>query len=164
VTAAAPSFDEHLAREIIRSERTRMAILAGLLGAVVVFFPLFAFSYRAYYLGTFGSPAAGITIVSVCAALVAYELLIRRVLGRWLEGGRPLPPALRYLNALVETSMPTILLALVSRHVDPVYALQGPGAYFYAIFIVLSTLRLDFRLSLFTGIVAAAQYLALFAF
>lgn len=164
MTAAAPSFDEHLAREIIRSERTRMAILAGLLGAVVVFFPLFAFSYRAYYLGTFGSPAAGITIVSVCAALVAYELLIRRVLGRWLEGGRPLPPALRYLNALVETSMPTILLALVSRHVDPVYALQGPGAYFYAIFIVLSTLRLDFRLSLFTGIVAAAQYLALFAF
>ena len=160
----AASFEEHLAREIIRSERTRMAILAGLLGSVAVFFPLFAFSHRAYYLETFGSPAAGITIVSVCAALVAYELLIRRVLGRWLEGGRPLPPALRYLNALVETSMPTILLALVSRHIDPVYALQGPGAYFYAIFIVLSTLRLDFRLSLFTGIVAAAQYLALFAF
>lgn len=159
----APSFEAHLAREIMRSERTRTAILAGVLAAVVVLFPVFALSHRAYYLETFGSPAAGIKIVLACAALVGYELFVRHVIGRRLERARPLPPALRYWNALVETSMPTILIALVSRHVDPVYVLQGPAAFLYAIFIVLSTLRLDFRLSLFTGFVAAAEYLALFA-
>ena len=163
LSAAAPSFDEHLAREIVRSERTRTAILAGVLAAVAVFFPLFAFSQRSYYLETFGSPRAGIIIVSACLALVGYELFVRAVLGRWQARGRAPSPALRYWNALAETSMPTILIALVSRHIDPLYVLQGPGAFFYGIFIVLSTLRLDFRLSVFTGVVAAVQYLALFA-
>ena len=163
MTSAAPSFEEHLAREIMRSERTRTAILAGVLGAVVVLFPAFALAYRSYYVDTFGSPAAAVKIVVVCGVLVAYELFVRWVIGRRLESARPLPPALRYWNALVETSMPTILIVLVSRNVEPVYVLQGPGAFFYAIFIVLSTLRLDFRLSLFTGLVAAAQYLALYA-
>ena len=162
MTAAAPSFEEHLAREIIRSERTRMALLAWLLGAVAVIFPLFAFSYREYYLHTFRTSQAAVVIVAVCALLVAYELFARYMLGRRLESGTPPPPALRYWNALVETSMPTMLIVLVSRHVDPVYALQGPGAFFYAIFIVLSTLRLDFRLSVFTGLVAAAEYIALY--
>ena len=163
MTAAAPSFDEHLAREIIRSERTRMAILAGVLAAVVVIFPVFALSHRAYYMETFGSPAAGIKIVLGCAVLVAYELFVRWLIGRRLESARPLPSALRYWNAFIETSTPTVLIALVSRYVDPVYALQGPAVFFYAIFIVLSTLRLDFRLSLFTGLVAAAEHFALFA-
>jgi adenylate cyclase len=164
LTALAPSFDAHLAREIMRSERARMAILAGVLATVVVTFPVFALSQRAYYLETFGSPAAGVKIVLACAALVCYELFVRAIVGWRLERGRLLPPALRYWNAFVETSMPSILIALVSRHVDPVYVLQGPGPFFYAIFIVLSTLRLDFRLSLFTGFVAAVEYLALFAF
>ncbi|MGQ0543850.1 MAG: hypothetical protein ACT4P3_00750 [Betaproteobacteria bacterium] len=140
-----------------------MAILAGVLAAVIVLFPLFALSHRAYYLETFGSPRAGVVIVAACAILAGYELFVRRVIGRRLSLGRPLPQSLRYWNALVETSMPTILIALVSRHVDPLYVLQGPGAFFYGIFIVLSTLRLDFRLSLFTGVVAAAGYLGLFA-
>jgi adenylate cyclase len=163
LSAAAPSFDEHLAREIVRSERTRTAILAGVLAAVAVLFPLFALSHRTYYLETFGSPRAGIIIVSACLVLVGYELFVRAVLGRWQARGRAPSPALRYWNALAETSMPTILIALVSRHIDPLYVLQGPGAFFYGIFIVLSTLRLDFRLSVFTGVVAAVQYLALFA-
>ena len=163
MTTAAPSFDEHLAREIIRSERTRMALLAWLLGAVAVIFPIFAFSYREYYLHTFRTPRAAVVIVTVCVLLVAYELFVRWLIGRRLESARPLPSALRYWNALVETSMPTMLIVLVSRHVDPVYALQGPGAFFYAVFIVLSTLRLDFRLSVFTGFVAAAEYIALYA-
>ena len=153
MSTAAPSFEEHLAREIIRSERTRMAILAGVFAAVVVIFPVFALSHRAYYMETFGSPAAGIKIVLACAALVAYELFVRWLIGRRLERVQPLPSALRYWNALIETSTPTILIALVSQYVDPVYALQGPAVFFYAIFIVLSTLRLDFRLSLFTGLV-----------
>jgi adenylate cyclase len=60
--------------------------------------------------------------------------------------------------------MPTLMIAGVARVIEPVYVLQGPAPFFYGIFIVLSTLRLDFRLSLFTGLVAGAEYLALYAF
>jgi adenylate cyclase len=71
------------------------------------------------------------------------------------------PSALRYLNAFVETSVPTILIVLVSREINPVYVLQSASSLLYAVFIVLSTLRLDFRLCVFTGLVAAAEYVAL---
>jgi endonuclease III len=90
-----------------------------------------------------------------------YELAIRHVIGRWLEQGRSVPGALRYLNAFVETSVPTILIVLVSREINPVYVLQSASSLLYAVFIVLSTLRLDFRLSVFTGLVAAVEYVAL---
>jgi adenylate cyclase len=62
-----------------------------------------------------------------------------------------------------ETSIPTLFIVLAARDVPPIYALEGPPGYLYAVFIVLSTLRLDFRLSLFTGAVAAAEYLVLAA-
>ena len=49
----------------------------------------------------------------------------------------------------------------MSREIDPLYVLQSPLGLLYAVFIVLSTLRLDFRLCAFTGLVAAAEYVAL---
>jgi adenylate cyclase len=71
------------------------------------------------------------------------------------------PDALRYLNAFVETSVPSILILLVSREINPQFVLQSPLGLLYAVFIVLATLRLDFRLCVFTGLVAAAEYVAL---
>ena len=63
----------------------------------------------------------------------------------------------RYLGALIETSMPTIALAL---HIDSMGRVEALGfvvPLIYFIFIILSTLRLDFWLSSFTGLVAAAE-------
>src|SRR6185369_1159441 len=43
----------------------------------------------------------------------------------------------------------------------PVYGLYTPAPMVYGIFIVLSILRLDLRLSVFTGLVAGIEYIAL---
>jgi adenylate cyclase len=139
----------------------RMAILAGLLGALLVFFGLLYALFRKDYLQRFLTPAAFIYIFAVIALLLCYELAIRHLIGRWLRQGRGVPSALRYLNAFVETSVPSILILLVSREINPVFVLQSAAGLLYAVFIVLSTLRLDFRLSVFTGLVAAAEYVAL---
>jgi adenylate cyclase len=157
-----PSFEVRLAREIVQSERTRMLILAGLSGSAVVFFPAFVLVFREEYARIFGT-AGVLQIVAVFVLLTGYELAIRHFVGRRLEQGKTLPRGLRFWNAFVETSVPTILILLISRHVDPVYALQSAAASLYAVFIVLSTLRLDFRLSVFTGFVAAAEYVVLSA-
>src|SRR2546421_4630526 len=53
--------------------------------------------------------------------------------------------------------MPTIALALHIQNMGPVEALGFVGPLTYFIFIILSTLRLDFWLSTFTGAVAAVQ-------
>ena len=154
------SFEDHLAREIVQSERMRMAILAGLLGVIIVFYSL-GYAFHKDDLLRFLTPAVFVYIIAVVALLLCYELGIRYLFGRWLLRGRGVPVALRYLNAFVETSVPSILILLVSREINPLYVLQSPLGHLYAVFIVLTTLRLDFRLSVFTGLVAAAQYVAL---
>ena len=138
-----------------------MAILAGLLGALLVFYGLGYALFRKDYLLRFLTPAAFFYIIAVIALLFCYELAIRHLIGRWLRRGKSVPGALRYLNAFVETSVPSILILLVSRELNPVYVLQSPLSLLYAVFIVLATLRLDFRLCVFTGLVAAAEYVAL---
>jgi adenylate cyclase len=155
------SFEDHLAREIIHSERLRMAILAGLLGVIIVFYALGYALFREGDLLRPLTPAAFFYIIAVIALLLCYELAIRYLFGRWLRRARGVPVALRYLNACVETSVPSILILLVSREINPLYVLQSPLSHLYAVFIVLTTLRLDFRLSVFTGLVAAVEYVAL---
>jgi adenylate cyclase len=147
------SFEAHLSREIVQSERLRMAILAGLLAALVPVMLLFGVVFE----GNRAAPAA----IAVLACVVAYELAARYVLGRMLRQGRTPPAVLRYANALVETSVPSLLILLVARQIEPIVVLQGPAVFLYAIFIILSTLRLDFWLATFTGAVAAVEFAAL---
>jgi len=155
------TFDEHLAREILASERVRIGILIRVVVALLVFFSVFAVLFRGTYLQFFAGPGGMLYAGAILVALLVYELAIRSVMGRWLEQGRSIRPGLRYLNALVETSVPSLMILALSQTGNPAYVMQGPAAYLYGVFIVLSTLRLDYRLSVFTGVVAAAEYVAL---
>jgi adenylate cyclase len=139
----------------------RMAILAGLLGLLIVFFGLLIALFRDDYQQIVSRPKAFNQAGAMFALLLCYELGIRHLIGRWLREGRAVPGVLRYLNAFVETSVPSVLILLLAREINPLYVLQGPASVLYAVFIVLSTLRLDFRLSVFTGVVAAVEYVVL---
>jgi adenylate cyclase len=154
-------FEGHLSREILRSERQRMAVLASLFGLLVVVFPIFAWVFHSEYEQFFHSYAVLYATVGLSGGLVAYELFTHWVLGRLLARGGMPPTWLRFFNAFVETSVPSLLIFLAARDLNPMSVLQGPAALLYGVFIVLSTLRLDFALSVFTGLVAAAEFTAL---
>jgi adenylate cyclase len=161
VPAPAASFEDHLAREILASERLRVSILVRVLAGLMVFFAVMAVVFRETYLRQFTSAAGFLYTEAILGGLLAYLLLVRRVMGRRQEEGRPIPTALRYLNAFVETSAPSLLIIAIAGQTRPIYVLQSAAVLLYGVFIVLSTLRLDARLSVFTGFVAAAEYLAL---
>jgi adenylate cyclase len=68
----------------------------------------------------------------------------------------------RYTNSFIEICSPGIILLIMAKQYDsPVTILHAPLVYLYFIFIVLSTLRLDFKLSLFTGCMAAVGFLVI---
>ena len=69
----------------------------------------------------------------------------------------------RFANALVETSLPSVIIFLLSRHMEASAVLGYWPPMLYFVFILLSTLRLDFWLSLWTGAVAAVQLIVLAA-
>jgi len=147
------SFEHALQREMLAGERVRMTAFA-------IFFSLAA-------LGTFVInrvlPQFSLFPDEIAGLLLGgalYEFIARQMVGRALRLGWNVPEAARYANAFLETSVPTAIILLIVRlGANPVEALSGPPLSLYTLFIVFSTLRLSFKLSLFTGLVAAAEYL-----
>lgn len=154
------SFETHLSREMVHSERLRVTILAASFALIAVMVAAFTWIFRDSPVPFLRSDALR-GILHAMGGLIAYELWVRFMLGHMLRRGKAPPAALRYLNALIETSLPSLLVVMLTREFEPPAVLLGPAVFLYAVFIVLSTLRLDFWLSAFTGLVAAAQFVAL---
>src|SRR5262245_49192637 len=154
-------FETHLSREMVYSERFRVTILAAVFGLLAALVAVFTWAFRDSPVPFLRSPDTLRGILHAMGALVVYELWVRFVLGHMLRRGKAPPAALRYLNAFVETSTPSLLIVLLTREFDRAAVLLGPAVFLYAVFIVLSTLRLNFALSTFTGAVAAVEFAAL---
>jgi adenylate cyclase len=90
-----------------------------------------------------------------------YELVAQTVLGWAIARRRRLPEPPRYGNAFIETSIPTVMMILLSGAIGPEVALNSPLPMAYFVFISLSTLRLSAPLSIFTGCVAGFEYAGL---
>jgi adenylate cyclase len=96
-------------------------------------------------------------LYSIIVPLVLFEWWVHGAIQRHMRRGLDLPWYRRYIGALIETSMPTVALAVHIDSMGSVAALGFVAPMIYFIFIILSTLRLDFWLSTFTGAVAAVQ-------
>jgi hypothetical protein len=108
-TPGCPGFDERLTREILQSERTRMLIVAGLSGSLVVIFPVLVLVFRQNYARIFGT-AWALQVIAVFVLLATYELVIRHVVGRRLEKRKFLPRRRRFLNAWLKRAGPGSIL------------------------------------------------------
>ncbi|MBL8379495.1 MAG: adenylate/guanylate cyclase domain-containing protein [Burkholderiales bacterium] len=155
------SFEEHFAREIAASERLRVGTQAVLVVALAGILAVLYLRFHGTYLEYFSDERAARKFGLILGGLLVYELLVFRVIGQRMRAGETPPQPLRYLNALVETSVPSLLILAIARDASPVYVMQSGVTLLYGVFIVLSTLRLDVRLSVFTGLVAAVEYVAL---
>jgi adenylate cyclase len=96
---------------------------------------------------------------AVIGPFLAYEIVALLVLHYRLARGSSFSTAARLVNALIETSLPTVSLRWVNQLTTPAVTFGTWPTMLYFIFIVASTLRLDFVPPAFTGIVAAAGYL-----
>lgn len=151
-------FERDFALEVLNSEKTRASILAALFGCILVG----SFSLNLIFGGGTDIAAQGrYWGFIIQATAVAYELATRHFFGVFIRIGRQPPTIARYGNAFFETSLPTIVVGVLANYIDPVQALMTPLSYFYFAFILLATLRLDFKLCFFTGIVAAVEYFGL---
>jgi len=163
VDAAPGTYAHALRREILRSEQKRMRVVAALLifilcVALVGLATLPDLRQRMFPNGIAPwMPLAGI------GPFVLFELVALTVLRYRLATDRDFPRPARFVNVLIETSMPGVIIYILARHMEPqlVFGFWPPLLYF--VFIVLSTLRLDFWLSLWTGVVAAVELFALAA-
>ena len=151
-------YQDSLTTEILRSERRRVTILAGLFAFAACVYTIFSFvpglldlEFRARL------QAQWPWMISVFGLLIAYEWALRAGIG-WLISHQRQPHAwLRYLNAFLETSIPTVMLFQAVSLMGPRDALSSPAFVLYFFFILLSILQLNARLCIFTGLVAAVE-------
>jgi adenylate cyclase len=156
------TFQRLLNREILVSERRRMLILAGLQAFILVLILLAATLAPGFVRSIYHDRLPVRAALAAFSAFIAYELFAAGLVTMFLRRGRNYPDFGRYANALVETSFPTVLLYLLAGYLSAPAIIFGMWpALLYFLFIILSTLRLDFALSAFTGAVAAVELFAL---
>ncbi|MFN8637396.1 MAG: adenylate/guanylate cyclase domain-containing protein [Chloroflexota bacterium] len=157
-SGSAERFEAAFSRAVLQSERLRVGLVVLLLVGLVVRWLFLWFVFPGTLEAQLGGSVNLGSLAVLGAATVAYEVAVLVRLTLMLRGDKPLPTPLRYLNAAVEVSIPTFAMLVGPVATSPAYVLQMPPAWGYFVFIILSTLRLDFKLCLFTGLVAGLEY------
>jgi len=158
---ASSDFDLALRAEILRSEQQRMKAVATVLLFMLCFTTIGLQVLPELRERLFPDGIEWWMPLGAIGPFVLYEIAAVAFL-RWrVAQGKDFPQPARFANALIETSLPGVIIYALAQHMEPqlVFGFWPPMLYF--VFIVLSTLRLDFWLSLWTGIVAAVQQFGL---
>jgi len=155
------AFERRLVKDILGAERFRAILLVAIpsvaLFALVVEGNAYPEAVASLLHGRFDRTPVGFFLMVVAA----FELYVLVWIRRLLERGERPSILRRYLHAFVETSLPTAVILYYAVSDGAHQALLMPSAFVYSIFILLSTLGLDFLLCAFTGLVAASEYAAI---
>ena len=162
--AADPTFARALSGEILASERLRAGVLAAALAVVLVIVTAAMLIGHDAIQRYATKPLNPWLPLLIGGSFLAYECLFLAAMAMYAARGRQPPRPARYGNAVVETSLPTVLLLVASSYAAPDVIFGGWPLLLYFVFILASTLRLNFALPMFTGIVAAVGYLGVVAY
>jgi adenylate cyclase len=158
------AFERQLASEMLATERFRATLLAVLPTVAMLAFLAITSIYPDALTTLLRGKVDRLPVGLFLCAVAGFEFHVLYATEKMLRSGTR-PSALRgYGYALVETSLPTLVILYYATIVGPLRALLMPTAYVYFVFILFSTLRLDFALSTFTGLVAAIEYTAVALF
>jgi adenylate cyclase len=154
-TEADDTYSDALRREIMRSEQQRMRVIVIILAMVLAAVMIVLNFIPEIDERLFDKKVPGWVPLAGIGPYLLYELATLSIL-RWRSAkGKDFPRIARFGNALIETSLPASITYVLSGYMQPqlVFAFWPPLLFF--VFILLSTLRLDFWLSVWTGTVAA---------
>jgi adenylate cyclase len=157
-------FEHRLAIEILSAERFRATLLAFIPTVAMLAFLAVSSAYPDATAEVLHGKVDRAPVGLFLCAVAGFEFHVLYATEKMMRRGVPASVGRRYLYAFVETSLPTLVILYYATIFGPVQALLMPSAFVYFVFILLSTLRLDFALCAFTGLVAALEYSAVALF
>lgn len=152
--------------EILKSEKLRATILANIYIALAIMWVLFiVFIPEKYhqFIGEknfheLGKLLSMLIFPGHLVIVALYFIVVRFLICHSINNNKDIPTFLRYLDAFIATSIPTLGIAIFAYFQTPTYALLMPPVLVYSIFILLSSLTLNKWLCRFSGLVAALEY------
>ena len=155
------SFEAELSKEILKSDKFRGKLLSGIIVVMLV-----GIVVNSYYLKVFESnlikPFSW--LVLILFLLLIRSFLVRKFQVVWFKKSRQRYLFFLYVNTFFETSIPSVVIIIFASSFNPATALISPIVFFYFLFIILSIFDLEFKLSIFAGCIASAEYLLLSLF
>ena len=146
--------------EILKIEKLRASILAYMLGFLAIIWVILSFQDNSHDNPFKNLPIVRMIIGFVLAGFSLFELFIWFTISRCLHKEKSIHIKWHYIISFVEISLPTLLIFIISKAVF-VHALFMPQVFVYFLIIALSGLRLNFFICIFTGAVAAIEYILL---
>ena len=153
------SFERQFNSEILFSEKLRATLLAVLFLTVLFIFSMIMLLVRETILEYLESFTPVYLTMGVFGFFALRELSIRKLIDKLIRENRKVPEFVRYVTLFLETSIPTIVIVIFAFYLQSIFVLTTPVVYLYFIIIALSTLSLDYKLTLFSGFVGGVEYL-----
>ncbi len=145
---------------VLNSERQRASITVGIFSLMIVL--LFAVVYLpGAWPAALAEPIRALfwPFLILYGGMMLYELVLRLRIGRLLLRSKLPTWLFRYSNVLLETSVPSATMLLLIAAMGPMQAMASATPMLYPLFIFMATLYLDFWVCVFSGAVAAIQFL-----
>ena len=153
-TLLTPEFE----KEIVRSEYQRTRLIIGLFSMALLAVFVNYFFLDANVITVFGGAHNYFFVIGWLGVLIAYEGGILWVISYLRVKYNRVSEVFRYTHTLIEVSFPSMLMLYMVDVNDQLIFIDSPVVFIYSLFITLSVLHLDFKLSFITGLLAAAEY------
>lgn len=152
-------FQNQLSAELLQSEKKRTVIL------ITIF--AFGACYQAFshYFFWQIDQEAGLTrplasLWTFPLAMIGMELIFLFYIKRKLwKGMQHIPTLVQYIHVTLEILLVSAIIVSVGYQFPSFGVLKSPAVFIYFLFIVVSTLKLNFGLSFVSGLLAAISYL-----
>jgi adenylate cyclase len=154
-------FEEQFTVESIRREIQRAGVLFGIFVSSL-FIILIADLFLPLAEVLFHQPAIARILTGFMLIMALYEFFIWSLLRYRLKHRLIVPEFGKFINGTAELLALSFVLFLLSEGIPaPILVMQSPLAMGYFLFITLSTLRLNFYLSVYTGLLSAILFILL---
>ena len=153
-TLLTPEFE----KEIASSEYQRTQLIIGLFLIGTIISSINYFFVDDTMARIFGGATNYFLVIGWLGCLIIYEIIILQIISYLRGKYQRVSETFRYVHTLLEVSFPSLLMLYMVEVNDQMLFIDSPVVFIYSLFITLSVLHLDFKLSFTTAILGAAEY------
>lgn len=147
---------EEVKSEFQRSFLLVIIFLVILIVSSVNFFLIDESTVRFY-----GGTSTFLTLVYFVIVFLVYQGITLLYLRKKLEVNQSTSTFYKIVHTMVELSFPSAIIFYIMNELKMLSFIDSPAALVYFLFVILSILHLDFKVNIFAGVFAAAQYVCL---
>ncbi len=156
------SFEFLFSKEMMEGEKLRVTILFWIFFFSTIVFGLgFYFFSDRLILRDLTNTNRTIPAIFFGSVTLFYFILSKRI-SFAIKTNIEVNDYVRFFGAFIETSIPAVSIFYLGKlHTTPIVGLLTLPTFLFFIFIILSSFRLNPRVSIFTGFIAAIEYLGI---